>query len=247
MIRVRDLSHRFGDKVVLDNVSLEVNEGETVAVMGSSGSGKTTLLRCMSALLEPTSGAVELMGTDVTKCSQRELEEIRHKLGVVFQSAALFDYLNVEDNVLFAVRRQRRLGGKQQRELVAKLLATVGLTGTEKLLPNELSGGMRKRVGLARALASEPKIMFYDEPTSGLDPVTAYAIDGLIKEVDVNMHATSVVVTHDLHSALRVADRVLFLHKGQMIADSPPRDFVDLDIPEIRSLVEAAAADQLEA
>jgi phospholipid/cholesterol/gamma-HCH transport system ATP-binding protein len=247
MIRVRDLSHRFGDKVVLDSVSLEVNEGETIAIMGSSGSGKTTLLRCMSALMAPTSGTVELFGTDVNRCTQRELEDLRHKVGVVFQSAALFDYLSVEDNVLFAVRRQRRLGGRQQRELVSSLLKTVGLTGTEKLLPNELSGGMRKRVGLARALASEPKIMFYDEPTSGLDPVTAFAIDGLIKEVDVNMHATSVVVTHDLHSALRVADRVLFLQDGKMLADAPPREFVDSTIPEVRDLVNAAAADNLEA
>jgi phospholipid/cholesterol/gamma-HCH transport system ATP-binding protein len=247
MIRVRDLTHRFGDKTVLDGISLDVNKGETVAVMGSSGSGKTTLLRCMSALLEPTSGTVELFGTNVNTCSAKQLEEIRHKVGVVFQGAALFDYLSVEDNVLFAVQRQQKLGRKQQRELVKTLLQTVGLSDTQKLMPNELSGGMRKRVGLARALASEPEILFYDEPTSGLDPVTAYAIDGLIKEVDENMHATSVVVTHDINSALRVADRVVFIHDGKVLADAPPQDFRDSKEEPIRSLVESASAERIEA
>jgi phospholipid/cholesterol/gamma-HCH transport system ATP-binding protein len=245
MIRVRDLTHRFGEKTVLQNISLDVNKGETVALMGSSGGGKTTLLRCMSALLTPTEGTVELFGTNIYKCSATELEAIRKKVGVVFQGAALFDYLSVEENILFAVQRQRKLGKKEQRELIAKLLETVGLSGTEALMPNELSGGMRKRVGLARALASEPEILFYDEPTSGLDPVTAYAIDGLINEVDVNLHATSVVVTHDVRSALRVADRVIFLSEGRIILDAPPHEFMASREPAIRSLVDAAHADEI--
>ena len=199
----------------------------------------------MSALLRPTSGTVELFGKNIYKCSQSELEEMRRKVGVVFQGAALFDYLSVEDNILFAVQRQQRLGGKEQRELVGKLLETVGLAGTQKLMPNELSGGMRKRVGLAPALASEPEILFYDEPTSGLDPVTAYAIDGLINEIDVNLHATSVVVTHDVRSALRVADRVIFLSDGKVLADAPPREFMKSQEPAIRSLVDASAAENL--
>lgn len=238
------MTHRFGDKTVLDAVSLDVNEGETVAVMGSSGGGKTTLLRCIAALLEPTSGTVELFDTDVYRCSERELEAIRHKVGVVFQGSALFDYLSVEDNILFAVQRQR-LGRKQQRELAQSLLETVGLAGTGKLMPSELSGGMRKRVGLARALASEPKILLYDEPTSGLDPVTAYAIDGLIKEVDDKTHATSVVVTHDLKSSLRVADRVIFISEGKVLADAPPKVLMESTEPAIRELIKAAEADNL--
>ncbi|MEO7453152.1 MAG: ATP-binding cassette domain-containing protein [Fimbriimonadales bacterium] len=245
MIRVRDLTHRFGDKTVLEDVSLDVTKGETVALMGSSGGGKTTLLRCMSALLKPTKGTVELFEENINTCSERELEEIRKKVGVVFQGAALFDYLSVEDNILFAVQRRQRLGSREQRELVGKLLETVGLSETEKLMPNELSGGMRKRVGLARALASEPEILFYDEPTSGLDPVTAYAIDGLIKEIDVNLHATSVVVTHDVNSALRVADRVIFLSEGKVLLDAPPRDFLESDQPAIRGLVDASQAERI--
>ncbi len=245
MIRVRDLTHRFGDKTVLDGVSLDVNEGETVAVMGSSGGGKTTLLRCMAALLKPTSGTVELFDTDVNSCSVRELEAIRHKVGVVFQGSALFDYLSVEDNILFAVQRQQKIGRKQQRELAKSLLETVGLSGTEKLMPSELSGGMRKRVGLARALASEPQVLLYDEPTSGLDPVTAYAIDGLIKEVDDKTHASSVVVTHDLKSALRIADRVIFLSKGKVLADAPPKQLMESTEADIRELIEAAEAENL--
>ena len=245
MIRVRDLTHRFGDKTVLGGISLEVSKGETVAVMGSSGGGKTTLLRCMAALLEPTAGTVELFGTNIYTCSTKELEAIRHKVGVVFQGAALFDYLDVENNILFAVQRQRDLSRSDQKALVARLLSTVGLEGIERLQPNELSGGMRKRVGLARALASEPEILFYDEPTSGLDPVTAYAIDGLIKEIDVNMHATSVVVTHDISSALRIADRVIFINNGKVLADAPPSEFVELDDPVIRGLIYAAEAKHL--
>lgn len=245
MIRVRDLTHRFGDKTVLDGISLNVDEGETVAVMGSSGGGKTTLLRCIAALLKPTSGTVELFGKDVNRCSESELEEIRRKVGVVFQGSALFDYLSVEDNILFAVQRRRKMKRNEQRDLAKSLLETVGLAGTGKLMPSELSGGMRKRVGLARALASEPQILLYDEPTSGLDPVTAYSIDGLIKEVDDKTHATSIVVTHDLKSTLRIADRAIFLADGKVLADAPPRDLVKSREPEIRSLIEAAEAESL--
>ncbi|MDQ2985981.1 MAG: ATP-binding cassette domain-containing protein [Armatimonadota bacterium] len=245
MIRVRDLTHRFGDNTVLDGVSLDVSEGETVAVMGSSGGGKTTLLRCMAALLEPTSGTVELFGTNVYRCSDSELDAIRQKVGVVFQGSALFDYLSVQDNILFAVKRKKKMDVNEQGAMAGSLLATVGLEGTESLMPSELSGGMRKRVGLARALASEPQILFYDEPTSGLDPVTAYAIDGLIKEIDVETHATSVVVTHDVNSALRVADRVLFIHDGKVLIDAAPQTFVASNDPVIRQLVESAAAEQI--
>jgi len=245
MIRVRDLTHRFGEKTVLDGVSLDVEEGETIAIMGSSGGGKTTLLRCIAALLKPTSGTIELFGTDVNRCSANQLEEIRHKVGVVFQGSALFDYLSVEENILFAVQRQQKINRQDQRKLASSLLETVGLSDTGKLMPSELSGGMRKRVGLARALASEPQVLLYDEPTSGLDPVTAYAIDGLIKEIDVKTHATSVVVTHDLKSALRVADRVIFLSEGKVLADLPPKQLMESREPVIRDLIEAAEAESL--
>ncbi|MBA3725192.1 MAG: ATP-binding cassette domain-containing protein [Armatimonadetes bacterium] len=245
MIRVRDLTHRFGTNTVLQGVSLDVFKGETVAVMGSSGGGKTTLLRCMAGLLEPTCGCVELFGKDIQACKPRELEEIRRKVGVVFQGAALFDYLDVADNISFAAVRQRSLGTDEVLELVAKSLETVGLVDTGSLYPNELSGGMRKRVGIARALATDPEILFYDEPTSGLDPVTAYAIDGLIKEVDEKLQATSILVTHDLNSALRVADRIVFLHTGSIIFDDSPAKFVEFDDPRVAEVIEKARSEKV--
>jgi phospholipid/cholesterol/gamma-HCH transport system ATP-binding protein len=245
MIRVRDLTHKFGDKTVLRGVSLDVEKGETVAVMGSSGGGKTTLLRCMSGLLQPTSGTVELFGIDIFRCSAKDLAEIRRKVGIVFQGAALFDYMSVGENISFAAVRQKKMSGKEVKELVKARLETVGLEGTEKLYPSELSGGMRKRVGVARALATDPELLFYDEPTSGLDPVTAYSIDGLIKEVDSNLHATSVVVTHDLNSAMRVADRIVFLHEGTVIADAPPEAFTASADPRVREIVEKARSENL--
>ncbi|MGI8923564.1 MAG: ABC transporter ATP-binding protein [Fimbriimonadales bacterium] len=243
MIRVRDLTHRFGTNTVLRAVSLDVPKGETVAVMGSSGGGKTTLLRCMAGLLEPTSGSVELFDKDIHSCKPRELEGIRRKVGVVFQGAALFDYLNVADNISFAAARQRRLRPDEVLALVSKSLETVGLADTGPLYPNELSGGMRKRVGIARALATDPEILFYDEPTSGLDPVTAYAIDGLIKEVDDKLQATSILVTHDLNSALRVADRIVFLHQGSVIFDDRPSKFVGFDDPRVADVIDKARSE----
>lgn len=213
MVSVRGLSHSFGAKQVLKDINLEVGKGEIVAIMGSSGGGKTTLLKCISGLLVPTKGEVQVAGIDAVQ----DPESSRRKMGMVFQSAALFDYLNVEDNVLFGVRRWGRLGGGDQRKRLEELLQTVGLQGTETLMPNELSGGMRKRVGIARALAMQPELMLYDEPTTGLDPVTVYTIDQLIVDVRNKFQVTSLVVSHDVSSVFRTADRIAFLDKGELI------------------------------
>jgi len=213
MVTVRDLSHSFGPKQVLRDINLEVDKGEIVAIMGSSGGGKTTLLKCISGLIVPTQGEITVAEIDAVK----DPETARRKMGMVFQSAALFDYLNVEDNVLFGVRRWTKTGHTDQQKLLSELLQTVGLQGTEKHMPNELSGGMRKRVGIARALALKPEVMLYDEPTTGLDPVTVYTIDQLIVDLRKKYGMTSLVVSHDVSSVFRTADRIAFLDKGELI------------------------------
>lgn len=241
MLVVRDLVRAFGKNVVLDGISLEVPEGEILAIMGSSGGGKTTLLRCIAGLLKPTSGCVEVDGINV----QVEPDRARRTMGMVFQSAALFDYLDVEENVLFGVKRWTKLGKEEQHELVRGTLERVGLKGAEELMPAELSGGMRKRVGIARALALNPKLMLYDEPTTGLDPITSYTIDALIEEIRRERTMTSLVVSHDVSSVFRVADRIAFLHKGALIFIGTPEQFRKADDPAIRELVEKAYAQSL--
>lgn len=245
MIRVRGLSHRFGDRVVLAEIDVDVSAGETVAIMGSSGGGKTTLLRCMAGLLRPTSGTVELFDVNLYSASSSERAQVRKRLGVVFQGSALFDYLNVHDNVAFGAERHLKLSRKALSEMVAEKLGLVGLEGTERLYPSELSGGMKKRVGLARALAMNPEVVFYDEPTSGLDPVTAYAIDALIREVSEKTNVTSIVVTHDVSAVMRVANRVLFLHDGRIAADLPPERFRNSKDPAIAEIVEKSQAESI--
>ena len=215
MVSVRNLTRAFDGRKVLDDISFEVQQAEIMAIMGSSGGGKTTLLRCISGLLEPTSGQVLVDGIDV----QKQPEEARRHMGMVFQSAALFDYLNVWDNVLFGLTRWSKETPKQQAERAKNVLQLVGLADAEKLMPAELSGGMRKRVGLARALVLEPKVMLYDEPTTGLDPVTTYTIDKLMVDVRDQLKVTSLIVSHDVSAVFRVADRVAFLDAGRLLYD----------------------------
>jgi len=189
--------------------------------MGASGGGKTTLLKIISALLKPTSGDVLIDDVSVVKTP----EQARAKLGLVFQSAALFDYMNVEENVSFGLKRMKGIKPKAIPEKVAAVLEDVGLTGSEKKMPSELSGGMRKRVGLARVLVMEPSILLYDEPTSGLDPVTSYSIDQLIVETRDRTGCTSIVVSHDVSSVFRVADKIAFLSAGDLSFFGTPAEF----------------------
>jgi phospholipid/cholesterol/gamma-HCH transport system ATP-binding protein len=212
MVEVQRLSHSFGAVEVLHEIDFSVAKGEILAIMGSSGGGKTTLLRCISGLIRPTKGDVLVDGIS----SVREPERARERLGFVFQSAALFDYLTVEENVLFGAVRRRRLGRGEREALLEETLGRVGLMDARGKTPSELSGGMRKRVGLARALAMKPSALLYDEPTSGLDPVTAYSIDELIVGTGRELKVTSVVVSHDVTSVFRVADRIAFLHEGRL-------------------------------
>ena len=228
----------FGDKVVLKGIDLEVAPGEILAVMGSSGGGKTTLLKCISGLISATSGAVTVAGTDV----KAHPDEARRKMGMVFQSAALFDYLTVRDNVLFGAKRWKRMSSAEQETVVTEALGRVGLQGSENLMPAELSGGMRKRVGIARAVALHPAVMLYDEPTTGLDPITAYTIDALIVSLRKELGVTSIVVSHDVSSVFRVADRIAFLHGGELIFVGNPAAFAESRESAIQELVQKAHA-----
>lgn len=241
MVEITNLTHRFGDRTVLSNISLSIAQGELVAIMGSSGGGKTTLLRCISGLIRPTEGKVVVDNVDV----QAEPEEARRHMGMVFQSAALFDYMDVEANVLFGIRRQLRLKGKEQQALAQEALRRVGLEGNERKMPSELSGGMRKRVGIARALALKPRVMLYDEPTTGLDPITTYTIDALMLSLRKELGMTSLVVSHDVNSVFRVADRVAFLHKGELVFIGTPEEFSVDEHPAIRELVWKAQATEI--
>lgn len=241
MVDVKGLNLSFGDRHVLKNIELHIGDGEVAVIMGSSGGGKTTLLKCIAGLLKPTSGSVAINGTDVIK----EPEKARAKTGLVFQYAALFDYLNVKDNILFGVRRQRRLTKSDEEAIVNEQLQNVGLDNVAHLMPDQLSGGMRKRVGLARALCLEPELLLYDEPTSGLDPVTAYSIDALIVETRERTGATSIVVSHDVSSVFRVADKIVFLSKGEIVFDGTPEEFRNSSHDEIADLVGKARSETL--
>lgn len=238
MVSVRNVTHQFGDKRVLEDISIDVADGEIVAIMGSSGGGKTTLLKCISGLLIPTSGEVLVDNIDVRK----EPEEARRRMGMVFQSAALFDFLDVEDNVLFGVQRRSEAKKSERRSVVKEALQTVGLEGTEAKMPSELSGGMRKRVGIARAIALKPKVMLYDEPTTGLDPITTYTIDKLMESLRVTLKMTSLIVSHDVNSVVRVADRVAFLHEGKLSFLGTPKEFIEEKQDAIQELVQKAHA-----
>jgi phospholipid/cholesterol/gamma-HCH transport system ATP-binding protein len=242
MVSVKELTHSFSGRVVLRDINLQVDSGEIVAIMGSSGGGKTTLLRCISGLIEATKGCIEVDGVNVVK----QPVEARRRMGMVFQSAALFDYMNVHDNVLFGVTRHLKLDHTESEKVVVDALEQVGMSSADAgKAPAELSGGMRKRVGMARALALSPKVMLYDEPTTGLDPITTYQIDELICGVRSRLGMTSLIVSHDVNSVARVADRVAFLHDGELIFQGTPKEFLASDLPSIRELVSRATATTL--
>jgi phospholipid/cholesterol/gamma-HCH transport system ATP-binding protein len=223
-VRVEALSKSFGTQVVLKGISLEVGRGETVSVLGRSGTGKSVLLKLIIGLHKPDSGSIRVNGEEVTKLPLKELNEVRKKVGFLFQQAALYDSLTIKENVGFPLRRHSRMSDEESRKRVRELLASVGMEKDAHKLPGELSGGMQKRVGLARALALEPEIILFDEPTAGLDPITAAEIDDLILRLQKERHMTSVVVTHDIHSARAVSDRVALMRDGQVVIEGAFED-----------------------
>jgi len=241
LITVRGLHYRVDDRDILRDLNLHIRAGETVTVMGMSGSGKTTLLKIMSGLMRPASGQVILDRTDITRLPEEELNRVRHRAGVVFQYGALFDSMTVFENVAFSLARHTRLGRKEIGDIVAEKLDLVGLPGTEEMLPAQLSGGMRKRVGLARAIAMNPELLFYDEPTSGLDPVMTQVIGDLIVDMRDKLGVTSVVVSHDIKSVFSISDRVAMLHDGTIIALGSPDEIRSSSDERVQQFIQGRA------
>ena len=241
MIEVRNLEKSFGGQKVLDGVSFRIEKGESVVIIGRSGGGKSVLLKHLIALLKPDAGEVRIEGEDIVPLDERQLLRVRHKFGMLFQGAALFDSMTVAENIAFALRRERSLPEEQIAERVATVLEMVDLPGTEDKNPSELSGGMRKRVGLARAIVYQPEIVLYDEPTTGLDPIVSDSIDKLILRVRDRLHVTSVVVTHDMRSARRLGQKILMLHDKRIYVTGTANEIFTSQDPVVRQFVEGVS------
>jgi len=241
----KDLFKSFGRKEVLQGVNLRVRKGETVVILGGSGSGKSVLIRHTIGLHRPDSGEVWVDGTEISGFSEDDLMPVRKKVGMLFQGGALFDSMDVFENVAFALREHSKMSEDQIADRVREVLGLVELEGVEKLAPSDLSGGMRKRVALARAIALSPEGILYDEPTTGLDPITAGAINDLIRSLQSALNVTSVVVTHDIKSAFTVGDRIAFLFEGQMKFVGSVEEAKRSPDPQLREFLQLGATGAL--
>jgi len=230
-IRLRGVSKSFGQQRVLDRIDLEVARGETMTVLGRSGTGKSVLLKLVIGLQRPDNGEIEIDGEEITGLPLGELNRVRKDVGFLFQHSALYDSLTVEENVAFPLRRHTAMSDQERRDRVRELLARVGMEGAAQKMPADISGGMKKRVGLARALALDPEIMLLDEPTAGLDPITAGEVNILIRELQKERQMSSVVVTHDMRSVETVADRVAMLNEGSIVIEGTLKDLEQSDDP----------------
>jgi phospholipid/cholesterol/gamma-HCH transport system ATP-binding protein len=237
MIEVRDLKKSIGPLPVLQGVTFSIEKGEAVCIIGVSGGGKSVLLKHLIGLMTPDSGEISIDGQNIAGLDERELLPVRRKFGMLFQGSALFDSMTVEENVGFVLNRERKTSPEEISKRVEEVLDLVGLNGIEKQKPADLSGGMRKRVGLARAVIYRPQILLYDEPTTGLDPIAADTIDHLIVRVVEKLKATSIAVTHDMRSARRISQRILMLHDGRIYADQTPDELFKSKDPVIYRFV----------
>src|SRR5215510_7139333 len=237
IIEVTNLVRKFGDRAVLDEISFNVHRGETVVIMGGSGCGKSTLLRHMIGSMKPTSGSVKLFGEETTSMKERELERVRLRFGMLFQSGALLASLTVGENVALPLLQHTDKSPDEIEDIVEQKLQMVGLTGFEDLRPDEISGGMKKRVGLARALALDPELLFSDEPTSGLDPIMTAVIDELTLKLTRKKGMTAVVVSHDMTSAFRIATRMIMLGHGGIVAQGTPDEIRASSNPEVQQFI----------
>lgn len=237
MIELKNVCKSFGDRQVLKNINLHVNTGETLAIIGGSGSGKSTLLRLMIGLIKPTSGEIWIDGKDISRLSDKEMDQTRLNMGMVFQYSALFDSMTVGDNVAFGLREHTDYDERKIADIVEEKLDMVGLSGKAGMMPGELSGGMKKRVSLARAIAFEPALIFYDEPSSGLDPIMTEKIDELIIQTQEKLQVTSIVVTHDMTSACHIADRIAMVYDGELIAIDTVENFRRINDTRIRAFL----------
>jgi phospholipid/cholesterol/gamma-HCH transport system ATP-binding protein len=241
MIEACNLKKGFAGHEVLDDVSFRIENGESVAIIGRSGGGKSVLLKQLIGLLKPDAGTVLIDGENIVPMNERQLLRVRRKFGMVFQGAALFDSMTVAQNVAFGLRRHEHLSEEEIARRVAATLDVVDLPGTENKKPAELSGGMRKRVGLARAIIYEPQIVLYDEPTTGLDPIVSDSIDKLIMSAHSRLKITTVVVTHDMRTARRVGQRIMLLHNRKLYATGMPEEFFASVDPVVRQFVDGIA------
>ncbi len=236
VISIRGLKRSFGSLQVLKGVDLDVCHGENLVVLGRSGSGKSVLIKIIAGLLPPDAGTVRVLGEDITRLDNRQLQALRARIGFSFQNSALYDGMNVRANLEFPlVRNKRHLSSAEIDTAIAKVLDDVGLSHTKKQMPSELSGGQRKRIGIARTLILQPEIMLYDEPTAGLDPVTSVEINDLINEVQERYHTSSVIITHDLTCAKATADRLVMLSEGQFIRQGNFDEVFDTDDPRVKN------------
>jgi phospholipid/cholesterol/gamma-HCH transport system ATP-binding protein len=241
MIELVNLHKSFGKNHVLRGINLKVEKGESMVVIGGSGSGKSVLIKHIMGILKPDDGAVLIDAIDIAKLKENELYEVRKKFGMLFQGAALFDSLSVWENVSFALMRQNKITEKEAKTIATEKLRMVGLVGVEDLMPSELSGGMKKRVSLARAIAHEPEILLYDEPTTGLDPIMADAINELIIEMKQHLSVTSVAITHDMNSAYKIADRIAMLYEGRIIEVGTPDEIKNTKNAIVKQFITGSA------
>lgn len=243
MIEIVDLQKSFGAKQVLRDVNLRIEEGKTTCILGGSGSGKSTLIKCLIGLEQVTGGKIFVDGKDITKIhSEIKLAAIRRRFGYLFQEGALFDSMSVGENVAFGLKYLTEVPEQDYPKVIREKLALVGLKeDVAKLNPSELSGGMKKRVSLARVLAVEPKVILYDEPTTGLDPIMSDIISDLIMDLKAKLGVTSVVITHDMHSAFKIADYIAFLYEGKILMYGTPQEFQKTDNPYVRQFVQGSS------
>ncbi len=245
LITLEGLWKRFGNLQVLCGLSLEIHKGETVVIIGGSGTGKSVILKHVIGLLKPDKGRVIFDHIVISEESEKHLAKVRERFGMVFQGSALFDSLTVKENVAFALRRRGGFTEDRINRIVAEKLKLVGLAGVEEKMPAELSGGMKKRVGIARAIANEPEVILYDEPTAGLDPIMSDVVSELIVRVQQNQHTTSVVVTHDMKSAYKIADRIAMLSGGKIIQEGSADEIENSSDPAVRQFVRGEAGDRI--
>jgi phospholipid/cholesterol/gamma-HCH transport system ATP-binding protein len=241
MIEIKGLNKSFGDNDVLRNIDVCFEAGKANLLIGASGSGKTTLCKCVVGLHAPDTGTISYDGRIFNRMSRSEKKEVRKEIGFLFQGSALFDYMTVEENVLFPIKMFSKLTKKEGLDRVNFCLDRVDLNGSNKLMPSELSGGMKKRVGIARAISANPKYLFCDEPNSGLDPQTSILIDNLIKEITHEFNMTTVVITHDMNSVLEIGEHISFIYKGDIIWDGTNKEIMDAQTTELTDFVYASS------
>lgn len=237
MIKVENLVKKYGAITASNSLNCRFEKGKVTVILGGSGSGKSTLLRQITGLEKPDSGSVYFDGHDLTRAGKKQIYKLRKQMGMLFQGSALFNYLNIFENIAFPLREHTRIADNIIKTIVTMKLEMVGLRGTEELMPSQLSGGMMKRVGLARAIVMDPKVIFYDEPTSGLDPISTGVIDKLIRDLNQKLNITSVVVSHDIKSCFRIADNIIILFYGDIIAEGTVDEIRNSDDPRVRQFI----------